>query len=190
MAPFDNRICSIERGLNMAGLKIMGKLAEGSSDLLNKAKAGIAAKAEPAGSLGSVKKQVNELLQEKSRLYGVIGMEACDLHRAGSLQSRELELYFEKMEIISQKLEQLEEERKALEARAQKNNICECGCKLPKNVKFCPNCGIPVEIAAAGQQAAAAVMQEAAEQECICGAKIKPGQFMCMECGRRTGQEA
>lgn len=175
----------------MAGLKIMGKLAEGSSDLLNKAKAGIAAKAEPANSLGSVKKQVNDLLQEKSKLYGVIGMEACDLYRAGKLQARELELYFEKMEIISQKLEQLEEEKKALETKAQKNNICECGCKLPKNVKFCPNCGIPVEnIAAAGQQAGQQAEAEAPEQECICGAKIKPGQFMCMECGRRTGQES
>lgn len=171
----------------MAGIKIMGRLAEGSSELLNKAKAGIAAKGEPSSSLGSVKKQVNDLLQEKSRLYGVIGMEACDLHRAGKLPSGELELYFEKMEIISQKLEQLEEEKKALETRAQKNNICECGCKLPKNVKFCPNCGTPVEsLTAAGQQAAAA----APDQECICGARIKPGQFMCMECGRRTGQDA
>lgn len=171
----------------MSGLKIMGKLAEGSSELLNKAKAGIAAKTEPSSSLGTVKKQMNDLLQEKSKLYGVIGMEACDLYRDGRLQSRELELYFEKMEIISQKLGQLEEEKKALEARAQKNNICECGCKLPKNVKFCPNCGIPVEsLAAAGQQEE----ESQPEQECICGAKIKPGQFMCMECGRRTGQDS
>lgn len=114
----------------------------------------------------------------------MIGMEACDLNRTGKLQSRELELYFEKMKTISRELERLEDEKLVLETRAQKNNICECGCKLPKNVKFCPNCGKPTESIAAERQTAVS-----AEQVCICGAKIKPGQFMCMECGRRVGQE-
>lgn len=88
------------------------------------------------------------------------------------------------MKTISRELERLEDEKLVLETRAQKNNICECGCKLPKNVKFCPNCGKPTESIAAERQTAVS-----AEQVCICGAKIKPGQFMCMECGRRVGRE-
>lgn len=192
----------------MAGLKIIGKLAEGSGGILNKAMTGMGknGQGEPEGSLSSIKKQINDLLQEKSKLYGVIGMEACDLHTEGKLQSGELELYFEKMTAVSEKLDQLEEARKRLETKAQKNNICECGFKLSKNdkfcpscgrkvdngtvtctcgtevkttMKFCPNCGTPVE------NLLAAESQTEPDMECICGAKIKPGQFMCMECGRR-----
>lgn len=197
----------------MAGFKIMEKLAESSGELLGRARNGIAGKegqGENKNTLGSVRKQLEELINEKSKLYGIIGMEACDLHGLGKLESRELELYFEKMRALTEQMEQLEEEKKELEARGQKNNTCECGCKLSKHdkfcpscgrridtgtilctcgtelkttLKFCPNCGVAVSELLQGQQAAEENVEE--DRVCICGAKIRPGQFMCMECGRR-----
>lgn len=42
---------------------------------------------------------------------------------------------------------------------------------------FCPNCGeaVPRDTFLCGEEI----------KECICGAKVPEGQFMCMECGRK-----
>jgi hypothetical protein len=47
----------------------------------------------------------------------------------------------------------------------------ECEAPLPKNVKFCPECGAKIK----------------AEQFCTeCGSKISPGAKFCAECGAKT----
>ena len=164
----------------MAGFNIVGKLAENPLAKIGKKEAS----PEKGKTVRSIKKQINEIMKEKSTLFGVIGMEAYDLYKAGKLEPAGLKGYFEKMEQLSEKMESLEEEKQQLEAKAQKNNICECGCKLSKNTKFCPNCGRAVESMKTEEDQA-----QNGPRECICGAKIMPGQFMCMECGRRVDQE-
>ena len=64
---------------------------------------------------------------------------------------------------------------------------CVCGNQIKKELKFCPNCGKSVSglLETGGQQPENAGMQ-ARYKECICGAKVPEGQFMCMECGRKV----
>lgn len=191
----------------MAGFNVVGKLAEAKLPKLGK-KDGTP---EKGNTVGSLKKQINELMKEKSTLFGVIGMEAYDLYVAKKLECPELALYLEKMDAVAKQISSLEEEKKQLEMKAQKNNICECGCKLSKNDKFCPSCGKRVDngmilctcgtevdskvkfcpncgtmIESLKETSDSPVKEETLQKECICGAKIMPGQFMCMECGRRV----
>jgi predicted amidophosphoribosyltransferase len=68
-----------------------------------------------------------------------------------------------------------EEDREMLKEsswRAGVTAICpQCEAPLPKNVKFCPECGAKIK----------------AEQFCTeCGSKITPGAKFCPECGAKT----
>lgn len=67
--------------------------------------------------------------------------------------------------------------------------VCHCGNEVKRIDKFCPVCGTSVEQLLneeAGKEAFATGAEKGVEKICICGAKIAPGQFMCMECGRKV----
>lgn len=83
---------------------------------------------------------------------------------------------------------------------------CSCGQQLESSMQFCPCCGSPVKSMGEAQPGAGKPVknmdgaspgavdsdsgnaEEATQvkyKECICGAKVPQGQFMCMECGRK-----
>lgn len=74
---------------------------------------------------------------------------------------------------------------------------CTCGNQVANNMRFCNACGRdlqqnpvmmqphnPNELSQVANHTAANVPQEIMKQ-CICGAYIPEGTFMCMECGRK-----
>ena len=163
----------------------------------------------------NVKKELEEKNQERAKIYGYIGMEACDMYRQGKLEIPELSIYFDKMQELDKAIVELEEEKKKIEQKAQNSGkvICSCGCAVSPKNRFCPQCGKPIEqrenvcvcgkkikgdvvfcpncgrnVKSAPAETTAPPQANAVIQnyrECICGAKVPEGQFMCMECGRK-----
>ena len=163
---------------------------------------------ENKNNLKAVKKNLEDKINEKVKIYGFIGMEVYDLAKADKIDIAEIKAYIEKMDAIDAEIQELEKQRIELERKGAGKNICVCGYKLKPEDRFCPNCGEVVEkdtitcscgkelskdlkfcsvcgrrvedIINAQEPAKARVMKE-----CICGAKIPQGQFMCLECGRK-----
>lgn len=171
--------------------------------------------------VGNLNKQIEEKMEEKSKIYGYIGMEACDLRAAGKLQPPpELLGYFEKLEEIDKEIQELNAEKQAYELQTTNKTTCVCGYILTPENKFCPQCGAPVDngmvtcacgkqvskstqfcgfcgnniqqmlASNVGQSAGGPVMMQPnvppkPTRQCICGAQVPDGQFMCMECGRK-----
>lgn len=155
----------------------------------------------------SSSKNTKKALEEKSKLFGYIGMDIWDMKKEGKIDMPELDPYFEKLDLLEREVRELEEEK-----QKKGGAICACGRKVEKDMQFCPYCGTPVrhapeqgmqkldaqERAGEDQNAQAnnfwqgtssfgttdTALKENA-RECICGAKIPEGQFMCMECGRK-----
>ncbi|MBD5507533.1 MAG: zinc ribbon domain-containing protein [Lachnospiraceae bacterium] len=163
---------------------------------------------ENGGNLKTVRKSLEEKMNEKVKIYGFIGMEVYDLSKENRIEIAEIKTYLDKMDVLNGEIEELEKQKEELERKNVKKNICVCGYKLKPQDRFCPNCGEVIErdtvICTCGaelektakfcgvcgksvediinsQQTAHAP----AVKECICGAKVPVGQFMCMECGRK-----
>lgn len=160
-------------------------------------------------NLKSMRKELEELMNEKVKIYGFIGMETYDLIKADKVQLPQLDSYMKKMDELNQTIEEMEEIIKKEEAKNKGKNVCTCGFKLKAQDRFCPNCGEVVQrdtvICFCGAELQKDVkfcrscgksMEEILSQqaepakepvkECICGAKVPAGQFMCLECGRKV----
>lgn len=163
---------------------------------------------ENGNNLKVIKKDLEEKMNEKVKIYGFIGMEVYDLSKENKVEIAEIKTYIEKMDALDTEIQALEKQKAELERKGTGKNICVCGYKLKPEDRFCPNCGEVVErdtitcscgnelskdskfcnvcgkrvedIINTQEPAKAAVMKE-----CICGAKAPQGQFMCLECGRK-----
>lgn len=173
------------------------------------------------------KKNLDEKLNEKAKLYNYIGMETYDLYKEGKLAYPELDVYFEKMTALEQEIEKIQMEINKAKTSGNGSFKCTCGNILSPDSKFCPKCGKAVEtdlitcscgrqvkrdmafcsycgqkiseLSAAMENLAYPEISGGAEnvkmqtrqvlgKECICGAIVPAGQFMCMECGRRIAE--
>lgn len=160
-------------------------------------------------NLKTVKKNLEERMNEKAKIYGFIGMEVYDLSKENKIEIVQVKTYLDKMDALNGEIDELEKQKEALEKKNAGKNVCSCGCKLKPQDRFCPNCGEVVArdtiICTCGTELAkdakfCSVCGKRAEdilqeqestkeppktRECICGAKVPEGQFMCMECGRK-----
>lgn len=164
--------------------------------------------AENGGNLKAVRKNLEDKMNEKVKIYGFIGMEVYDLSKENRIEIAEIKTYLDKMDVLNGEIEELEKQKEELERKSVKKNICVCGYKLKPQDRFCPNCGEVVEkdtvtctcgaelektarfCNACGKSMedilnSQQTVQTPAMKECICGAKVPVGQFMCMECGRK-----
>ncbi len=160
-------------------------------------------------NLKTLKKELEERMNEKAKIYGFIGMEVYDLSKEGKIEVPQISSYLQKMDELNVMIEDMEKEIKEQEIRNQGKNICSCGYKLKAQDRFCPNCGEMVSrdtiICTCGAELSknskfcnvcGKKVEEIIEEqeksrqvpmkECICGAKIPAGQFMCLECGRKV----
>lgn len=189
----------------MAG-GVLGKIQGGLSNTLEKAKElaeNFTPQEKEEMSLGSAKKQRNNLMQDKQKYLCYLGMAAYNLYRDGKLNHEELQEDFEKLQEIDNRLDELDKSIEKLESMKRPKNICECGAKLSKNDQFCPNCGKKVKNViickcgaelmpnakfcnCCGAEVSTLEINEpsAPLKTCICGAKVSENQVMCMECGR------
>lgn len=74
---------------------------------------------------------------------------------------------------------------------------CVCGNQVAKNMRFCNVCGRDMQQSPVMMQPnvppqamnnMAANVPTKPMKQCICGAQVPEGQFMCMECGRKIEQ--
>ncbi len=160
-------------------------------------------------NLKTIKKELEELMNAKAKIYGFIGMEVYDLSKENKIEIAQIKTYLDNMEVLNGEIEELEKQKEELEKKSAGKNICSCGYKLKPQDRFCPNCGEVVSrdtiICTCGAELAKGAKfcsvcgkrtedilqgQEIVKappkmRECICGAKVPEGQFMCMECGRK-----
>lgn len=166
------------------------------------------ASASNGENLKSMKKELEDLMSAKAKVYGFIGMEVYDLSKENKIEIPQIKSYLDNMDKLNQSIQEMEKAIKEREARNAGKNVCACGYKLKpqdrfcpncgevvprdtvicscgtelnKNVKFCPHCGKSMEIILKGQNEP----QQQPMKECICGARVPAGQFMCLECGRK-----
>lgn len=159
-------------------------------------------------NLKALKKELEEKKNEKIKIYGFIGMEAYDLMKENKIEFPQLSGYLEKMDELNKSIEEMEELIKKEEVKNKGKNVCTCGYKLKAQERFCPNCGEEVPrdtvICSCGTEMqkdakfcfscgksmedilSQQEVQRQPAKECICGAKVPAGQFMCLECGRKV----
>ncbi|MDD3308071.1 MAG: zinc ribbon domain-containing protein [Acetobacterium sp.] len=158
-------------------------------------------------SLNAIKNELTELLKEKSKMFGVLGREAYDLYQDGNMNMGTLEGYFKKVAELDVNIESLRKEKELVEKQNQIKRTCDCGKKLDKNDKFCPDCGAKIDdgtlICSCGniqknsekfcnicgeniqdQLKIAAPAVQSDGRLCVCGAIISVEQDFCGECGR------
>lgn len=158
-------------------------------------------------SLNAIKTELTELLKEKSKMFGVIGREAYDLYQDGNINMATLDGYFKKVAELDFNIEALRKEMEIVEKQNQIKRTCDCGNKLDKNDKFCPDCGAKIDdgsfICSCGniqknsekfcnvcgeniqdQLKIAAPTVESRSRLCVCGAMISAEHDFCGECGR------
>lgn len=120
-----------------------------------------------------LKKKLDEKLEEKKKIYNYIGMEVYDLYKAGKIVQPELDVYFEKMNILEQEIAAVKAEMDKAKTPLQENHKCSCGNILSPGSKFCPKCGKPVE---------------SEFIICSCGGKVKRGMIFCPQCGQKMSE--
>lgn len=164
--------------------------------------------AESGVNIKSLKKELEESMNEKAKIYGFLGMEVYDLVTEEKIELPQIKNYIEKMDELNRNISELEKKIKEQESKNVGKNVCSCGYKLKPQDRFCPNCGevVPrstvlctcgteLEKDAKFCRTCGKRMEdilkslekepEPAMKECICGAKVPVGQFMCLECGRK-----
>lgn len=164
---------------------------------------------ESGMNLKTMKKELEEKMNEKAKIYGFIGMEIYDLSKENKIEIPQIQNYLENMDKINQSIEEMEKAIKEREAKNAGKNVCACGYKLKPQDRFCPNCGeiVPRDtvLCSCGAElnknakfchscgkSMDDILREQEEptqqpmKECICGAKVPAGQFMCLECGRKV----
>lgn len=119
-----------------------------------------------------LKKNLEEKMQEKKRIYGFIGMEVSDLCKSGKLAVPELDIYFAQLTELEQEIDELEK-KLAVVRQKTAGSRCTCGYNLKPGLKFCPQCGKPVENEAL---------------QCNCGKKIEKGVQFCPNCGKKVAE--
>ncbi|MBT9777021.1 zinc-ribbon domain-containing protein [Clostridium sp. MCC353] len=164
----------------------------------------------------ALKQRKTALIQEKQKYFGYLGMAAYELHKEKGLDFEELAEELEKLMEFDAEIQEINDqiEEREKEKMKQGRNICvncgsklegkakfcsncgtpvlgdtvtcRCGTELKRNLKFCPNCGLSVEQLLEEEKKSSVSNNDTEEKVCICGAKIVPGQFMCMECGRQV----
>jgi len=160
-------------------------------------------------NLKSLKKELEEKMNEKIKVYGFIGMEAYDLIKEQKAELPQLNSYIEKIDELNESIAEMEELIRREENKNKGKNVCTCGYKLKAQDRFCPNCGEPVPkdtvVCSCGEEiqkdmkfccscgksveeilSSQETAGRQAMKECICGAKVPAGQFMCLECGRKV----
>ena len=123
---------------NIKGFMKMVKVPEGIHG-------GAKTKTEGGTNLKTVKKTLEEKMNEKVKIYGFIGMEVYDLSKEKRIEIAEIKTYLDKMDVLNGEIEELEKQKEELERKTAKKNICSCGYKLKPQDRFCPNCGEVVE---------------------------------------------
>lgn len=169
----------------------------------------MAPKSDKGVNLKALKKELEEKMNEKLKIYGFIGMEVYDLAQEEKIDFPQIKNYIDKMDEINLSIEELEKQIKEQEAKNAGKNVCTCGYKLKPQDRFCPNCGEVVQrdeiICSCGAElekdskfcrSCGRSMEEILKlqeeskrppmKECICGAMVPVGQFMCLECGRKV----
>lgn len=163
---------------------------------------------EKGPSLKAVRKSLEDKMNEKAKVYGFIGMEVYDLSKENKIEIAQIKTYLDKMDEINREIEELEQQKEELERKSAGKNVCACGCKLKPQDRFCPNCGEVVVrdtlictcgtelsknakfCSVCGKSTEDIIKEQETEKEpemreCICGARVPAGQFMCLECGRK-----
>lgn len=163
----------------------------------------------------ALKQRKAGLIQEKQKYFGYLGMAVYDLHREQGVEFKEFSMDLEKLEEFDKEIRELNQmiEEKELERTRLGKNVCvNCGAKLDgkarfcgkcgtavkgdslvcrcgetvlRTDKFCPGCGTSVGELLEEEKKASLPAKETEFRSCICGARVEPGQFMCMECGRK-----
>lgn len=159
-------------------------------------------------NLKNLKKALEDKRGEKTKIYGFIGMEVYDLFQERGIDLPEIKRYIDLMNVINVEIEELEKSIKEQEKVSLGKNVCACGYKLSAKDRFCPNCGEVVQrdcvICTCGNEikrnarfcgicgkpveeimVSNEEKETASLVECICGARVPAGQFMCLECGRK-----
>lgn len=185
--------------------------AESVREIMKKIKPSEAGHATPKQdngvSLKAIKKEIDEKRDEQAKTYGFIGMEVYDLTKENKIHIPQINSYLEKIDEITNEIQELETKIKEQERRNVGKNICSCGYKLKPSDKFCPNCGEPVPgiiicscgaklgenmkfCSSCGKKAEDILKEQKISKEfpvrtCICGAKVPAGRSICIECGRK-----
>lgn len=166
------------------------------------------ASSEKPVNLKNLRKELEDKMSEKVKIYGFIGMEVYDLAKENKIDIPQIRNYLDKMDEISAEAEELEKKIAEQETKNMGKNVCSCGYKRKPQDRFCPNCGeeVPKDtvLCTCGTELdknckfctfcgkkIEDILKEKNEprqpvmKECICGAKVPEGQFMCLECGRK-----
>ena len=78
-------------------------------------------------SLKAVKKNLEERMNEKAKIYGFIGMEVYDLSKEKKIEIVQIKSYLDKMDALNSEIEGLEKQKEELEKKSAGKNICSCG---------------------------------------------------------------
>ncbi|MGI5914963.1 MAG: zinc-ribbon domain-containing protein [Anaerolineae bacterium] len=136
------------------------------------------AEADRRRAINRARDELGRLDVQISELITAVGVQAVGLHRAGHLNSPELNPLCQHIVELQTAVEQQRAELAQLEARESVEppdsggrQCARCGHALTTEVSFCPYCGAPQE-------------REAAKFCPHCGAPLRPGARFCARCGK------
>lgn len=139
------------------------------------------AEADRRRAMARAKGQLRRLDTQITEMVTAVGVQAVGLHKAGKLNSPELQPLCQHIVELEAELAQQRAELARLEALAapappEPTRVCgHCGRPLPEEATFCPYCG----------QAAAPEAAPEEERFCAhCGAPLREGARFCAGCGK------
>jgi ribosomal protein L40E len=127
---------------------------------------------DPNTRLFTLGNEISELQQQEIQLYASIGKkvfesvrgnpEFCDI-------TEELASVQRRLKMVQGQLKEAQEEKEAMERKADALRCPDCGTENPEGVKFCKECGCKMGIAACSK----------------CGTVNPPQTRFCSECGNK-----